>query len=502
MYTKADFQKVIADSVERYPTVAARYKAGDPAIIQHMDAMATMLAMVSQQIEVAQTEVFEKTRDSTVLADAAMRGIIRKGTAARAKLAIVNSGVEAVTVESGRSVLDARGRHWVIETAATVAGGETGYCTAVQCDVVTVEHTVADSEPFYAAKIPESEDGSYLCAVGVADGEGEYKYRERYVNAVAGERIFHLEVDDRQNVYARFGREGVIGTQPTQGTVLTLTITYTQGAIENDYGEPFAFQYTQSALEGNLALSFEELLEVGQDPISIAQLRDLAKYPSVYQTGAVFLGEFDFLVRRNYPSLKFLSVWNETIEEQARGASLDNINCIFVACLSATGEERVLIDTAENDRVPEEIEEAEWTDTQKAIARTIAVADDSYRVRFYTPVRSPIKITIRATVSTSFVASDVKEKIIEVMLANFGEETAAAQHGYMNPLYRKIYELLRQGVTALTSGDADLTVAIAEDLNPAVRPELWRYVDRDSLDVEVKTANIVMPTWGGAARGW
>jgi hypothetical protein len=45
----------------------------------------------------------------------------------------------------------------------------------------------------------------------------------------------------------------------------------------------------------------------------------------------LYLGEFDFLVRRNYTTLKFLSVWNETMEEDARGANVANINTLFVA---------------------------------------------------------------------------------------------------------------------------------------------------------------------------
>ncbi len=86
MLTKSDFQQAIADSINNYPAVAPLYQAGDPRIIQHLDAMATMLAMLSAQIETAMTEPFEKVRDSTVLADAAMRGIVRKGTPARVRV--------------------------------------------------------------------------------------------------------------------------------------------------------------------------------------------------------------------------------------------------------------------------------------------------------------------------------------------------------------------------------------------------------------------------------
>lgn len=83
MLTKADFQKAIRDSINTYPNVAPLFQAGDPRIMQHLDAMATMLSMLSAQVETAQAEPFEKARDSTVLADAAMRGIVRKGKSAQ-----------------------------------------------------------------------------------------------------------------------------------------------------------------------------------------------------------------------------------------------------------------------------------------------------------------------------------------------------------------------------------------------------------------------------------
>lgn len=72
MWTKNDYKQKIADSISKYPAIAALFEVNDPRIMQHLDAIATMLAMQSAQIEVAQNEPFQKTRDSTVLADAAI----------------------------------------------------------------------------------------------------------------------------------------------------------------------------------------------------------------------------------------------------------------------------------------------------------------------------------------------------------------------------------------------------------------------------------------------
>lgn len=498
MLTKADFQKLIRDSINQYPAVAPLYQAGDPRIMQHLDAMAAMLAMFSAQIETAQAEPFEKTRDATVLADAAMRGIVRSGTPARVRLRATNTGSDAFAVESGRTILDSAGLLYRVETTASVpAGGEASF-EASQARFVTIKHTVTGSEPFYAIPVPAADDGAFLCSIAVSDAQGEYAYRNRYVNTEADERVFHVEADDRQQVYVRFGFDGVVGVQPPDGAEVTLTVFYTNGVVNPAFGSPFSFEYLGSPAEAAIELKMDAMLQPGKDPIPMSVLRDLARYPSVYDDNAVFLGEFAFLVRKKFPSLQFLSIWNEAEEEQARGASLDNINALFVACLSADGGESVLSEEDAGAPVaPVKLAEEALTDTQRGIRAAIKAADNSYRVYFFTPVRSKIGMSISARVSTSYVATDVRQKIIEAVLAEFGQTAAASRRGRNRPLYKRVYELLRQKVPALTSGDADLTVSIDEPPSLALRPEMWRYVAADSLAVNVDTANIVTPTWGG-----
>lgn len=335
MLTKADYQRAIRDSIASYPTIAPLYQAGDPRIMQHLDAMATMLAMFSAQVEAAHAEAFEKTRDATVLADAAMRGIVRKGKSARVRVRAINTSSSAFTVESGRTLLDSSGLLWRVETPAAVpAGGEATF-EASQVRSSTVTHTVSGTEPFYAIEVPAPEDDSYLCAIAVSDADGAFEYRDRYVNTAPDERVFHVEADDRQRTYVRFGFDGVVGVQPKDGAEITLTVFYTSGEVSPAYDSPFSFEYLGSPAESAIELRMDALLIAGQNPMPMSVLRDLARYPSVYDNNAVFLGEFDFLVRRNFPTLQFLSVWNESAEEQARGPAFDNINAIFVACLSS-----------------------------------------------------------------------------------------------------------------------------------------------------------------------
>jgi len=498
MLTKADFQAAIRDSIAAYPAIAPLYQAGDPRVMQHLDAMATMMAMLSAQIEVAQSEPFEKTRDATVLADAAMRGIVRKGTPSRVRVRVVNTGSDAFTVESGRTLLDSSGLPWRVETASSVpAGGEATF-EASQISAHAVQHVVNGSEPFYAIPIPAPDDDSHLCAIAVSDADGTYEYRDRYVNTEAGERVFHVEADDRQQVYVRFGFDGVVGVQPHDGQHITLTVFTTAGEVSPSYDSPFSFEYLGSPLEAAIELRMDALLAAGQNPIPMSVLRDLARYPSVYDNNAVFLGEFDFLVRRKFPNLQFLSVWNESAEEQARGPSMDNINALYVACLSSEGGEQVLAEDDPNTPVaPARIANDTLTQTQRDIRAAILASDDSYRVYFVTPVRSKIRMTVRALVSTSYMASDVRQKIAEALLAEFGIHSATSRRGRQRPLYQRIYALLRQKVAALSDGEADLTVSIVEPESLLARPEMWRYLDADSLNVQVETANIVTPSWGG-----
>ncbi len=496
MLTKPDFQKTIEDSIANYPALAPLYRTGDPRILQGLDAMAAMLAMFSSQLETAMAEPFEKTRDSTVLADAAMRGVIRKANPARVRVLASNDNSTPFSVDTGRVITDSGGLPYIIETAAVIPANGSGSFDAVQVKKETLSHTVSGSVPFYAIEIPASSDDTYLSGVSVSDADGSFEYRERYVNTFPGERIYHIEADDTQRVYVRFGQADVVGVQPVDGQVITLTISRTAGDVSPASGSPFSFEYLQSPQESAVALSMEALLEKGANPPDMATMRDLVKYPSVYNHSAVFLGEFDFVVRRKYSDTQFLSIWNESIEETARGPSVDHINTLFVACLSAEGSESVLIEPDPYSPVaPNFIEESSLTETQQGMRDLILNADNSYRVKFVTPVRSEIVISIDVKISTAYVAGDVQSKIIETILAEYGESQPGTRRS-TKPLYKKVYHLLKTNVPALADANADIKVDIADTVGN-YRPELWRYVSPVSLTVIVSSENVLPPsTWG------
>ncbi|MCZ0926430.1 hypothetical protein L0636_00825 [Halomonas janggokensis] len=496
MLTRDDFQQAIDDSVARYPAVGALYRARDPRILQHLDAMATMLSMYSSQLEVAQAEPFEKVRDATVLADASMRGLVPKAQPSRVSIRLKNSSNAAFSASPGRALIDSNGRPFRIETPIDAGPGDTVSFEAIQLSEKPRVHTVQESRAFYAIEVELADDDSWLCGLHVTDEDGSYEHRERYTNTIAGERIYHVEADERRRVYVRFGQDGVVGVQPTDGRQLTITSYYSLGRIDDfQTGSPMAFETMQGPNEAQLEMTLESVSSNGENPPSMRALRELAKYPSVYNHNAVFLGEFDFLVRRHFPSLQFLSVWNEGVEERHRGMSVDNINALFVACLSAAENEAVLTQQPGEETEPQLVDEGSLTATQTAIRDRIHASDNSYRVRFYSAIRAPLAVSITATVATSYDESVVRDQIRQVMLNEFGEQADQSRRGQSSPLYQQVYQLLRKQVPALSVGRADLQVAI-EEPEGAARPELWRYVSPESLEVSVTVGNVNVPFWG------
>lgn len=492
MLTTADFEKAIRDTINSYPVLAPYYDAQDPRLLQPLLAMATILAMHSAQIEVAQTEAFMKARESTVKADAALRGIIKKAVPAKASISVNNKSAVAITVDASRNVLDSDGRNWRVIAPGTIAAGTTGTVEAIQETQTVITHTVTGSVPFYAIEVPESED-MFLSAIALKDSLADWSYRERFTNTLPDDKVFHVETNDYDKTYVRLGASGIVGVQPTDGTVLTLTISYSFGDVRPKTGSPFSFEYLANPDESKVVLTMSALTKPGQNPPSIDYLRDISRYPSVYDHAAVYLGEFDFLVRRNFTTLKFLSVWNETMEEDARGANVANINTLFVACLSDLGTETTLTETTV-PVAPTVI--ASLTATQTAIKQTILNADNSYRVKFYTPVRYVIALAINATVPSSYVASEVQNQIKTALLDQYGETAAASRHGRNKPLYQQIYALLMTKIPALQNENADFTLAITNA--PSMdRPEVWRYVDNSSITVTVSLDNSIPAYWGG-----
>lgn len=494
MITKEEFSSKAFANIGQYPSLETRYQAKDPQLFQHIDAIATMLAMFSAQLEVAQAEPFDKTKESTVLADAAMRGIIPKASPATLKVDVLNQSNAILSIGVNRMLVDASGRYLRVDTALEVNSGATGTLNATQLYMNESTHTVTESRAFYEIPISMTDDESSLSGIRVFDAEGnEYAYTDRYSAAQANEKVYHIEVDEKQNFYIRFGYKGIVGVQPSNGDQFTIQTFYTFGRIDNySIGDQVALEVNYSPNDAYAKLSVNEVVTAGENPIKTDVLRELAKYPSVYNKNAVYLGEFDFLIRSNFPTVSFLSVWGEAAEELARTYSIDNINCLFIAVMGDTGQE------GDEDyfegAAPTEI--TELTPLQEKIKTLVKAADDGYRVRFFKPRVREIAVNITATVATSYDANVVKQQIKNAVTDKYGQSAVAMSRGRAKPRYQDLYTQIKSQVAALKVGSADLQISI-EDLSPYdPYPEIWQYVGGSKLNIVVKAENVSTSSWG------
>lgn len=475
-YSKEDFDRVIINSVSQFPELAALYQVGDPRLLQAQSAIAQMMAMMSQQIELGAMEPFDKVRDSTVLADASLKGLMPMATPARVKVKVENPTNAEFAIGAGRGLLDSSGRMYVADSPVTVPAGGVGHAELLQKQVRAIEHTVTVSQAFYKIEVPQPVDGRFISGISVADAAGTpYTYSVEFTNVANGDKVFHVECDEYRRLFVVFGYAGYVGYQPSVGEVLTLTVYETTGDVRPDAGSPFALDYAIAPQDGLIKITMDSLLIPGAAPIDIATLRELCKYPSAYDQTAVYLGEFDFLVRRNIAGLKFLSIWNETIEELVRGPSLDNINRLFVSFVPPDGATRESI--------------------EQEVLRVIKAADDSYRIVFITPAILAIGMTIVAEVARIHDAVAVKKQILDVLLKEYGEKAVPIRAGMLVVKYKAIYALLKNSVQALQDSGSDFSVTITP-MQGKQLPEHFRYMTPESLNVSVTLANYNLGSWG------
>jgi len=462
--TRDDFMAAIAAEVSNFPSAAQLYQAGDPRILAPLNAMATMLTMISQQLDVESMEPFTKARDTTVLADATMRGILPFARPARVTLAIQNDADTPLTITIGRRLIGPQSRVYVAETAATIAPGTSATVSAKQMTARTYSHTVANSTPFYAVQVPASTDADlFISGVSVSVAGVPYPYTPEFSNLAPGEVGFTLETDESRALYAKFGWLDTFGVQPANGTVIDFVIEETGGLSTLSANAPFTFETNTAAADQLAKITLSAVSFPGADPVDVDTLRELAQYPSTYDASAVYLGNFDYLVRRNVQPLRFLSVWNEKIEESVRPPSVQNINRLFIAALmdSATPE---------------------WL--QAEISKVVLAADDSYYLTFVTPVEVTLPVVVNAQVSVVHDPADIVNKVKGALLALYGRDSAAASRGMLALNHKRMYDTIRASVTALQDTGSDFQLSLPTPAG-AVKPEDFRYLSETSITVNV-----------------
>lgn len=461
--TKDEFIQSAVNEIASYPTIALRFQIGDPLITQGLASMAAMLADVSNQVEVTAGEPFTKARDVTVRSDAAVKGILPFGTPSIAVIKVTNGSLMPVQVLAGRSIQDAAGRYWLVTAGANLAAGAVGFLTAKQVTSRKFAHQVSTYAPFYSIELSTPEVG-FIANVLV----DRFEYSTNFANIADGEKVYNIKSNELSELSLQFGIAGLSGYQPPVGELIDVTVQDTEGAITLSTGMKFYFEYTGGASDALLTMELSEVSQAGAAPMDVSTMREVCSYPGIYDDSAVFGSNFDFVVRKNVSPVTFLSIWNEAREEDVRGASVDNINTLFVAARKDGTKDAVL---------------------QSQVAAVIRRADDSYKIKFVPPIDVVVPMVITLTIPSVYDSGAVKQQVSTILLKQYGAESAWAKRGEAQILEKDVYALMvENNVAALAARLGNLTVDNIGD-DAKVLPEHYRYITPESLVIKVREAD-------------
>lgn len=462
MKTVAEYMDRAVAAIAEYPSAALAYQVQDPRMMALLRAMATQLSMRSQEQDVAAAEPFTKSRDMTVLANAAVMGVLPFASPAVMSLNVQNVSATAFDVLSSRRLLDQQGRNYVATKGASVPANGSATIEVTQRSESTFAHSVTVSEAFYRIPVPVPEVG-YITDIRVADDSGNlFTYTPEFTNIELDAQIYHLESDENRQISVVFGARKIGGYQPVIGDVFNVTVVTTEGEISLSAGSPFVFEHATTIAESGAKLTLTAVQATGSNPLDVSALREVTNYPALYDRSAVFLGNFDFLVRSTLSPFRFLSVWNEQREEEVRAPGIASMNCLFVAAKK---------DGVSDDTLHEQIEQL------------IKKADNSYRYRRVAVAEVPIPTTITLSVPDVYDREAVKKQASEIVLAQYGRESKWAKKGSGRVLIRRITTLLQASIVACQAEDADIKVAVTDETT--ILPESYRYISDASLVVNV-----------------
>ncbi|MCC3344515.1 hypothetical protein [Psychrobacter sanguinis] len=466
-----------------YPEVAERWRAGDPTVRAMMTAVVETVIWLSRDNVVNITEPFIKSRQDTIIADAINKGILPVATPCQHLLTVENRGEKQVSLSQGRLIEDGTGRQWRIMASITVQPKEVKTVLAEQSTVNNIEVTIPVSESFYRLDVATT-DNAYFSGLSVVNATLgiNYQYTPKFMNAGIGQPTYTLQSNNLEDITIVFGDSQRAGTTAQAGDTFEIAVTQSYGYVDQTTLSSAALSEIYTAEESKLVLYFKagDIVRAGADPLTVAQLRLLASYPAMYDQNAVFMGNFDFLIRKHFMQrFDYMAVWNETINEKHYGPSLDAINHLFLTVVAKNkAEQQLLID-----------------DINKLIARADTLLKD--RIYLKPVAERPFKITISGQLASVHDMDSVKTQIKELLLENFGKGALASS--YHNPdgfNKQEIAIKIRNDIVAFQDRISDFSIFTEDTAKNPIKPHEWAYITESSLTINLtRTADTGTAIW-------
>lgn len=488
MPTRSEFEAMLASALEDYPEVSELYQAGDPRLRVQVGAIADFLVLMSQELEISELEPFLKTRDRSILADASNKGILPTATAARHNVSITNDGATSVTLSAGRVISDNQGRPWRLLSGSTIAAGATTTVVAEQSEISTVSYTVAVTEAFHQTILPLT-DGLYLADLAVQREDlptpVTMDRAPRWMNVLPGDEAYRVLVDSLRRITVEFGDTDRAGRTATAADEYTFTLLQTYGKVDHLKLREASLDTIATPEEQKLRLLFLTggIIRAGADPLTMTQLRLMASYPALYDESAVYLGNFDFLVRRQFAArCGFISVWNESAHERAYG-SVDfvDMNRLHVA-VSA-------------------LNPLEQTTLEGEVAALIGRADSLYSGGVYDSGTNPAgKVIVDSVVEREYALTvtarlagvhdidTTRAQIKAALLGRYGKGQVAVSRWLPDGInLQEASTIMRMTIPAFQDRISDFSLS-GEDVSilDKVMPHQWLYLSDDSITVDIK----------------
>ncbi|MEN3978249.1 hypothetical protein [Acinetobacter sp. CWB-B33] len=477
MLTQADFEARIVAALDDYE-IQEQYNAQDPLVVQQVRSIAAFLSLLSQEIDIAELEPFIKTRDRSIIADAANKGILPIGMPAQHILEVINRAGNSISLSQGRLIEDNSGRPWRLLQSVTVSAGETGEVQAEQSEYREVQYIVQNSESFHRTQLKLQDDLALAGIIVRDDLNNNYLLKKRWMNVAPLEYAFNLTTDSLRRIYIEFGDDERAGCTAKANQTFTFGILETYGDVDISRLKDASLDDVFNADEQRVSVRFKlgGAVRQGADPLNVSELRVLSSYPSLYDENAVFLGNFDYSVRAKFmPRAYYLAVWNENEHDRYYGATYKDINHLHIAV------------TAKNSAEQEMLEQE--------IIQYIGQLDSLYkdRVRVHAVLEKPYALSLNGRLAAVHDLDGVKVQIKGLLVDRYGQTKLSASRWLVNGFNtQEISTQLRKNITAFQDNISDFSLSVPAVLN---KPHEWVYVSNESITLNLERTAEMGAAW-------